>query len=207
MKMNYSCLFAFFLTITSLCNAAVFEPLKEDCVLGADGVNECNPVDLLRTSTRNKAPCAKSDIRCWNKMVREYTNAVRTKHGVKHMLKLGPRRQLMNANKHAIRLSKWGKLKHQILPQATKEVKCKRWIGGENLAYNYEHADIARACVNQWINSKGHFDNLVRDWFREVVTGFHFDKDGRVYCVQTFGLFYSTGTIGPDTGKDCEPVA
>lgn len=140
-------------------------------------------------------------------MIQKYTNAVRKKHGVKQMLKLGPRRQLINASNHAARLSKLGKLKHQILPAVTKEVKCKRWIGGENLAYNYENADIARACVNQWINSKGHFENLVREWFKEVVTGFHFDNDGRVYCVQTFGLVHKVGTVGPLKGKDCESIA
>lgn len=146
-------------------------------------------------------------MNCWNKLIRTYTNDVRKKHGVKIMLKLGPKRQLLNANRHANRLSRLGFLRHQILVKATQEVKCKRWIGGENLAYNYEHGDIARSCVNQWINSKGHFENLVRDWFKEVVTGFHFDNDGRVYCVQTFGLFYPRGTYGPVDTEDCKPIA
>lgn len=47
-----------------------------------------------------------------------------------------------------------------------------RWIGGENLAFNDEDGDIAKSCVNQWINSRGHFENLVPEWFQEVVVGF-----------------------------------
>lgn len=123
------------------------------------------------------------------------------------MLKLGTKMQMGNARKYAEKLSKMGKLVHQALPQVTKEVGCKRWVGGENLAYNYNQGDIARACVNQWINSPVHFQNLIRDWFEEVVTAFHFDPDGRVYCVQTFSMYTPVGTYGSMNDPGCGQVS
>ncbi|KAI0567715.1 scp-like extracellular [Gracilaria domingensis] len=53
-----------------------------------------------------------------------------------------------------------------------------RWIGGENLAFNYDQANAAAACVDQWINSPGHYQNLVTDNFEQVVLGLYFKSDG-----------------------------
>lgn len=160
----------------------------------------------LERSLSSRVPCKRRDIECWCEKAKDYTNDARRKNGVKKMLKLGPKNQLKNANRYAEALSRRGILKHQILPQVTREVGCQRWIGGENLAFNNEDGYIAKACVNQWIKSKPHFENLVRDWFEEVVVGFHFDTIGRVFCVQTFSLQTDRGTIGRPNDRECCPV-
>ena len=139
-------------------------------------------------------------------MTLKYTNNVRKTKGLS-MLALGPKRQMANAMRYAKKLGKMGYLKHQNLRSVTKEVGCKRWVGGENLAFNYETGDIARKCVDQWIGSKGHYQNLVRSWFKEMAVGFQFNKDGRVYCVQTFGLYYPRQTFGRRNGPKCDPVS
>ena len=201
------------LSLIALCSGALVPPEvaapppPEACVLAANGTTACAPATLGDSARAAGAPCGRGDIPCWNELVRRYTNAERARHGGMQPLSLGPRRQLQNAARHAERLGRLGRLRHQVLPRATREVRCKRWIGGENLAYNYATGDVARACVDQWIRSKPHMRNLLRHWFKEVVTGFFFAPDGRVYCVQTFGLKYPWGTVGPADGKDCQPVA
>lgn len=67
---------------------------------------------------------------------------------------------------------------------------CKRWIGGENITYNYETGDIAQAFVDQWIHCKGHHEVLIKDWYEEVVNGFHFTRSEKVFAAQTFALEY-----------------
>ena len=143
---------------------------------------------------------------CWCKKAKDYTNEVRRKNGVGKMLKLGTKKQMDNAMGYAKKLGGMGYLKHQDLSKVTREVGCQRWMGGENLAFNYEQNDIAKMCVDQWVKSKGHFENLIRDWFEEVVVGFHFRPDGRVYCVQTFALPYPRGTFGRPGDNGCQPV-
>lgn len=163
--------------------------------------------DLSNTSLawvgRGSVPCARDDLRCWSSKAVAYTNAVRRENGVQGMLRVGPERQLGNAVQYAEALSRRGVLKHQDLGKVTREVECSRWIGGENLAYNYESGDVARACVEQWVGSKGHFANLVRGWFEEAVVGVHIERSGRVYCVQTFGLQMQEGTVGRASDEGC----
>eukprot|EP00177_Eucheuma_denticulatum_P008891 GFKZ01016151.1.p1 GENE.GFKZ01016151.1~~GFKZ01016151.1.p1 ORF type:complete len:305 (+),score=10.52 GFKZ01016151.1:1040-1954(+) len=182
--------------------------LREHCVLKPDGTTTCNHVPLLMTTLRiGRAPCLKLDMPCWSLRAMHYTNAIRQRFKVKRMLIPGPLRQLDNAIRYARVLHRRGRLRHQNLRRVTKEVKCKRWIGGENIAYNYATGDVAKACVLQWLHSKTHRENLVRPWFREVVIGFHFGRSGRVYCVQTFGVVHNFGTFGGLKGRRCERVS
>lgn len=136
----------------------------------------------------------------------QYTNTVRANNGEKPLIH-GTQSQLDNALRYAKVLASKKTLQHQTLPAVTKEVKCLRWIGGENLAFNYEKGDIARACVQQWIASRKHWDNLVRPWFEEMVVGVHIRFDGRVYCVQTFAVFFPRhSTFGTRDGPKCHQV-
>ena len=147
--------------------------------------------------------CAEKDVICWSKKALALTNAVRKKEGVSQMLKHGTQAQMNNAMKHARYLARIGYLKHQVLQTATKEVKCERFVSGENLAYHYEKDNVAGMCVDLWISSRGHFLNLVRDWFKEMVMGVYFAGDGRVYCVQTFALIYPSSAYGSKDGPQC----
>lgn len=157
-------------------------------------------------SKGGKIPCAKRDVTCWCEMVQKYTNEVRKQYNVKTKLKLGPQKQMDQATWYATKLHKTGRFVHQSLPDVTKQVGCKRWVGGENLAYSHEIGDIARRVVDQWVNSKSHKANLVKGWFEEVVTGFYFDDKGGVYSVQTFSLVWPNGTFGKEGDANCQRV-
>lgn len=131
--------------------------------------------------------CAHDDMVCWSRLARQYTNDVRRRHGTQKDLRDGLERQLSNAIEYAGQLASIGELRHQPLAEITELVGCGRWIGGENVAYNSEGSgDFAKACVDQWENSAGHLENIMRETFDEVVVGFYLSPDGTVYCVQTF---------------------
>lgn len=162
-----------------------------------------------KVSTRQEQPtneCSREDFKCWCIKGVKYTNKVRKKHGKEKLFKIGPEKQLDNANSYAQHLGHLGTLVHQDLGHATREIGCQRWIGGENIAFNYAQKDIAKACVEQWESSSGHLENMLRDWFEEVVIGFHYTHDGRVYCVQTFATVAAHGTVGGIHDSRCEAV-
>lgn len=213
------------LLLLPLCSQGATPRTRGACVLNSSGKQICEP-SVLETVVRprrrysrrtrkqaskkdtkknNKMPCKSRDAPCWCKMAMEYTNMERKKKGLT-MLKLGPQSQMDNAMRYASKLSRMGYLVHQKLRDVTREVGCKHWVGGENLAFNYEQGNVARKCVDQWIGSREHYLNLVRDWFREVVIGFHFDDDGRIYCVQTFSVVYPRQTFGRLNGPKCKRV-
>lgn len=144
--------------------------------------------NLLTTTNHQTSPCSRTDTICWSIKARQYSNIVRRRHGQNKMLSDGPQTQLLNADQYARHLASIRTLRHQQLSQATNQVGCNRFIAGENIAYNYEQGDVAKACVDQWENSPGHLANLLRSKFDEVVVGFYFSSDNRVYCVQTFAI-------------------
>lgn len=146
------------------------------------------------------------DYPCWCLKAMEYTNEIRKRFKVRQMLVPGTFRQLDNAVRYARALDRHGRLKHQNLFRVTKQVRCKRWIGGENIAYNYATGDVAKTCVMQWLHSRRHRENLIRPWFREVVIGFHYGTRSRVYCVQTFAVIHKYGTFGRLRGRRCQQV-
>lgn len=152
-------------------------------------------------------PCGTADWPCWSRQARIYTNQIRQKHGVRKPLRDGLQPQLRNARGHAEHLARVGDLQHQLLAAATHAVGCGRWIGGENVAYNYDKdADFAKACVNQWAKSKPHLKNILRHWFDEVSIGFHATADGRVFCVQTFAAVSAHAQHEVDKHKSCVPI-
>lgn len=165
----------------------------------------CINKDLTPFSVRSAVPCHRNDHTCWSMRATAYTNAVRARHGLLKSLSDGTVSQLHNARRFAHRLSTLGALEHQVLSAATREVGCGRFVGGENVAYNYERdADVAAVCVRQWEQSPGHLKNILRDWFEEVVVGFYYSSDGRVYCVQTFTQRSSAS--GEAVGASCDAV-
>lgn len=202
---------------------------REACVLNQDKRLSCEPSNLnplfrisekkkrrLQQKQRSGIPhtpsprrrqrCATRDAICWNRHALSLTNKVRRKNGVKEMLLPGTQAQLDNAMRYAKFLARLGFLKHQVLSAATKEVRCKRFVSGENIAFHYETDKTAERCVELWVRSRGHFLNLIRGWFREMVMGIYIARDGRVYCVQTFALYYPTQTFGNRNGPKCYPA-
>lgn len=145
---------------------------------------------------------------CWTRLARTYTNDVRQRYGVHKMLRDGPRRQFANALEYANELSALGELRHQVLGAVTEQVGCGRWIGGENIAYNYEaNGDIAKACVDQWEHSPPHLENLVREEYDEVSVGFHYASDGKVFCVQTFASISPQEVAAFSNHDGCESMS
>lgn len=156
-------------------------------------------------NTKNLA-CNKKHTACWSERARHLTNTVRRSRGIKP-LNAGTYRQLQNALKYAKRLGALGFLKHQNLREATRQVGCNRFVAGENIAFNYVKGDLVQTCVKQWIHSKGHFKNLVREWFEEVVVGvFEHKKSGRVYCVQTFAVVHQRNSKGKGKKGECRVI-
>lgn len=147
--------------------------------------------------------CRRRDVLCEAKRALELTNEIRRKNGVKEMLVLGTQAQMINAMKHARFLSKLGRLKHQKLADATRKTRCERFIGGENLAA-HDYEDVAGVCVKAWKNSPGHFANLIRPWYKEMVMGVVW-RGHRAYCVQTFAIVLKNHrqTFGKFKGPKC----
>lgn len=162
-----------------------------------------SPEPIASTVPTTSGDCEKTDTRCWCLKAVEYTNEVRSQNKVP-LLKVGTESMLANADKWAQHLSELQNLVHQDFSTAEAEVQCGRRLGGENIAYNFEEGDYARACMDQWINSSGHFRNIVADHVQEVVVGFAFDNRGAVYCVQTFSFMDENN--GSSDGSACGPV-
>jgi len=186
---------------------------RRDCVLSKNGRESCfgsssylATVGRQRDRRRVPSPCKRYDFNCWCVKAVEYTNQVRLRHGKKKMLRVGPISQLNNAIEYANVLGNLGVLQHQILSEVTAKVGCSRFIGAENVAYNFNSDDIAKFCVNQWENSSGHLRNMLSDANDEVVVGIHYARDGRVYCVQTFSSIKLHGTVGKPDQSGCEIV-
>eukprot|EP00737_Agarophyton_chilense_P001262 gb/GEZJ01001415.1/.p1 GENE.gb/GEZJ01001415.1/~~gb/GEZJ01001415.1/.p1 ORF type:complete len:229 (+),score=20.21 gb/GEZJ01001415.1/:1532-2218(+) len=199
--MNRFIIFCFVLRITLSAAASL---LRQKCVTDADGKMNCFTMSSI-SSTIRASSCSQSDILCWNKEALNLVNDVRRRKG-KSALILGPQSQLDNAMRYASKLASEHTLYHQQLKSVTKEVGCGRWIGGENLAYNYDQRNAAASCVDQWINSQGHFENLVRNRFEQVVLGLHFKNDGSVFCVQTFSSI-SKAAPGGVNDQGCGPIS
>lgn len=200
-----SFLFLFLLPLLGVSARAT--QIRQHCVLLSDGIEKCHNVPSLAPAIRlGKAPCLRMDKPCWSLKAMQYTNEIRQMFNIRKMLVPGTFRQLDNAVRYARVLNRRGRLRHQNLRRVTREVRCKRWIGGENVAYNYARGDVAKTCVMQWLHSESHRENLIRSWFREVVIGFHYGSSGRVYCVQTFALIHEYGTYGQLRGSRCRRV-
>ena len=56
--------------------------------------------------------------------------------------------------------------------------------GGENLAFGYNSASD---CVEAWMNSPTHRDNILYDEFAKVAIGIYQDDDGTCYWAQEYG--------------------
>jgi len=68
-------------------------------------------------------------------------------------------------------------------------ISCTRW--GENILYNYS-ADLsadeaASNCVDQWMNSSGHRENILTAEFTVEGVGVVTTSDGRLYATQVLG--------------------
>jgi uncharacterized protein YkwD len=62
---------------------------------------------------------------------------------------------------------------------------------GENIACIYpDHEasvqDAAQSVVNDWMNSKGHRENILRDRFNQEGIGIYFTSEGAMYATQNF---------------------
>lgn len=65
-------------------------------------------------------------------------------------------------------------------------------IAGENLAmatHHLEDGKMAEFLFNGWVESPGHYENLIKPEYREIGIGVHFDGE-ILYLVQIFGTPY-----------------
>jgi uncharacterized protein YkwD len=59
---------------------------------------------------------------------------------------------------------------------------------GENVAYNRGYSNPVEHLMQQWIESSGHFQNMVNASWRDVGVGIAYGASGRIYGVQMFGV-------------------
>lgn len=131
-------------------------------------------------------------------------NEFRTAEG-KTALRSDPKAMLSNAVDHSQKmLSGALGFDHQDLSTATSKVGCETFISGENIAWFSGNTDNAPSrCVELWISSPGHRENILRD-NDFTVTGIVGDST-KVYCTQTCGQDQA-GPQSPRSGK-CELIA
>ena len=76
------------------------------------------------------------------------------------------------------------------------------YTGGENIAYTYyetnvrtgsgdtvyydTESELARGIVDQWMNSAGHRQNMLADYWQNEGIGIYVTSDNRVYATQNF---------------------
>lgn len=70
-----------------------------------------------------------------------------------------------------------------------EEIDYTPWAWGENLAYHtdlYSEAKMAEEMFQDWLNSPGHYENMVTPWYQEVGIASYVADDGVRYAAQIF---------------------
>lgn len=132
-----------------------------------------------------------------DKLALKYINALRTEFNLT-AFKLGTLAMLDNAIEHCVYMSK-SHLQHQTLEHNI----CGTKLRGENVAQNHVYlskplnkpTDPVQICMDQFISSKPHKDNLLTTKASHLVMGTYIDEVGYIWCTQTFwrNVTYGTG--------------
>eukprot|EP00179_Madagascaria_erythrocladioides_P026146 CAMPEP_0198335972 /NCGR_PEP_ID=MMETSP1450-20131203/20675_1 /TAXON_ID=753684 ORGANISM="Madagascaria erythrocladiodes, Strain CCMP3234" /NCGR_SAMPLE_ID=MMETSP1450 /ASSEMBLY_ACC=CAM_ASM_001115 /LENGTH=176 /DNA_ID=CAMNT_0044040669 /DNA_START=170 /DNA_END=697 /DNA_ORIENTATION=- len=146
--------------------------------------------------------CNGMDTMCWSMKSVNYLNGFRRANGIGKMLRAGYKSQQFNADAHSRAMMGRRALYHQNLGSATSQIGCGVFVNAENVAYNYEKGDIARACMNQWQKSAPHRANLLNMNSDRVTVGFSRSSDGRVYCTMVMTMEMSS----PPSVDRCKPI-
>ncbi len=118
-----------------------------------------------------------------------YTNQVRASHGLPP-LQVDP---VLNraALWHARTMASYGQMAHVLdgvgPGERLQQVGYPFSTYAENVAYNFGYGDPARAVMDSWIKSSGHFRNILNAQVNEIGVGFAVAPNGAIYYCQVFG--------------------
>lgn len=154
----------------------------------------------------DKSSCHPRDINCLSLKTLEYVNKVRRKNSMSPLLS-GTVKQLENAMMHDKAMKRDNKLYHQKL--RIVKLGCNSFFSGENVAVNHvyncrlDKRDPAKMCVDQFIESPGHFKNLINKDHERMVMGVFIAGNGQIWCTQTFSRFTK---LSDEAGCGAVPV-
>lgn len=107
------------------------------------------------------------------------TNATRTAHGLRPLLKSGCATTI--AGSYSYRLAVLGRLVHNSMPRVA--TTCGASAAGENIAFGNVTADTM---FRMWMSSPGHRANILRPEWKSMGMGAYRTMSGRWYGVQNF---------------------
>lgn len=154
-----------------------------------------------RQSTCSAGRCALDDPQCMARLAMQYTNEFRGQNGLPALAQ-GSNSQFDNALRYSGQLRSMGFLRHQPRGLSTR---CGTTLQGENIARNHCDDDPARKCVDAWIGSTLHRNNMLNPQHETVSVGIVFGRGTEIWCTQTFGIntqFESTGSCAPLSGSN-----
>lgn len=78
--------------------------------------------------------------------------------------------------------------------------------GSENVAWRTDGGDIGALIFDQWLNSPGHYQNMVNPDVNSIGIGFAQTSDGRWYATQNFAAYDPSNTpLTPTTTSNTAP--
>lgn len=158
---------------------------KEESIKGAAQVN---PAPYL-------SPPESVDDQLIRSTILQMTNDLRSQQGVGSLVE--NERLEAAANTRAVEIAESfshtrpsGQEFYTVLAEA--DVQYDYWLAGENLAMGTYHLDDARMAAflfEGWVESQGHYENMIEPDFEELGIGVHYDGE-YLYLVQTFGTSF-----------------
>ena len=110
------------------------------------------------------------------------TNSLRRSHGVAGLATHGTLTQ--KAEEWAQRMASTGRLEHSTLSAGLDSVG---WTAlGENVGYSSQTSDTYLTIHNAFVNSAGHYRNLVNPIYTHMGVGVATDSSGRVWVAEVF---------------------
>jgi len=78
--------------------------------------------------------------------------------------------------------------------------------GSENVAWRTDGGDVGALIFDQWLNSPGHYQNMVNRDVNSIGIGFAQTSDGRWYATQNFAAYNPSNTpLTPTTTSNTPP--
>lgn len=78
--------------------------------------------------------------------------------------------------------------------------------GSENVAWRTDGGDVGALIFDQWLNSPGHYQNMVNPDVNSIGIGFAQTSDGRWYATQNFAAYDPSNTpLTPTTTSNTAP--
>lgn len=157
--------------------------------------NAASPTRSVAQRATRTSSCAKTDTHCMNARALVLTNAIRRREGLPD-LSMGSEAMLRNAIAHSRIMAGRRHIFHQDIGRIyVGNGACRTPLTGENVAQNFAQprAHPAALCVEQWRKSPPHYRNIVNKDNVNVIVGVYIDREGKIWCTQTFSRMMAGG--------------